>query len=96
MFGYIMINKPEIKYKDYDLYRSFYCGLCRELKEKFGLAGQLSLSYDLTFVILLLNGLYETPAHKGTTRCILHPLCKHVVRRNEITEYAADMNILLT
>ena len=96
MFGYIMINKPEIKYKDYDLYRSFYCGLCRELKEKFGLAGQLSLSYDLTFVILLLNGLYETPAHKGTTRCIFHPLCKHVVRRNEITEYAADMNILLT
>ena len=33
MFGYIVMNQPEMKFKDYDLYRSFYCGLCRELKE---------------------------------------------------------------
>ena len=25
MFGYIVMNKPEIKFKDFDLYRSFYC-----------------------------------------------------------------------
>ena len=31
MFGYIVMNKPEIKFKDFDLYRSFYCGLCREV-----------------------------------------------------------------
>ena len=30
MFGYIVMNKPEIKFKDFDLYRSFYCGLCRD------------------------------------------------------------------
>ena len=29
MFGYVVMNRPEIKFKDYDLYRSFYCGLCR-------------------------------------------------------------------
>lgn len=23
MFGYIVMNKPEIKFKDFDLYRSF-------------------------------------------------------------------------
>ena len=27
MFGYVVMNKPEIKFKDFDLYRSFYCGL---------------------------------------------------------------------
>ena len=32
MFGYVVMNKPEIKFKDFDLYRSFYCGLCRELR----------------------------------------------------------------
>jgi hypothetical protein len=31
MFGYVTVNKPEIKFKDFDVYRSFYCGLCREL-----------------------------------------------------------------
>lgn len=96
MFGYIIINKPEIKFKDYDVYRSFYCGLCRELKKKFGISGQLSLTYDMTFVILLLNGLYETPVQKEKTRCIMHPFQKNTICRNEITEYAADMNVLLT
>lgn len=95
MFGYVMINKPEIKFKDYEVYRSFYCGLCRELREKYGISGQLSLTYDMTFVILLLSGLYEPPTRKGKTRCAVHPVCSHPVRKNEITEYAADMNVLL-
>lgn len=69
MFGYIVMNKPEIKFKDFDLYRSFYCGLCRELRERYGVTGQISLTYDMTFVILLLSGLYEPPTRKGTTRC---------------------------
>lgn len=96
MFGYIVINQPEIKFKDYDLYRSFYCGLCRELREKYGIAGQISLTYDMTFVLMLLSGLYEPSTQKGMTRCIVRPVKKHQVRRNEITEYAADMNILLS
>lgn len=96
MFGYVVMNKPEIKFKDYDMYRSFYCGLCRELKEQYGVSGQITLSYDMTFVVLLLSGLYEPPTKKGTTRCIVHPIRKQPVRRNEITEYGADMNIFLT
>ena len=96
MFGYVVLNKPEIKFKDFDLYRSFYCGLCRELKEKYGISGQISLTYDMTFVVILLSALYEPDTQKGTTRCIIHPVRKQTVRRNEVTEYAADMNVLLT
>ena len=43
MFGYIVMNKPEIKMKDFDMYRTFYCGLCRELREKYGISGQITL-----------------------------------------------------
>lgn len=96
MFGYIVMNQPEMKFKDYDLYRSFYCGLCRELKERYGLSGQISLNYDLTFLLVLLSALYEPPTRKGKTRCVMHPVCRQPVRKNEITEYAADMNIILT
>ena len=95
MFGYIVMNKPEIKFKDFDLYRSFYCGLCRELRERYGVTGQISLTYDMTFVILLLSGLYEPPTRKGTTRCVIHPVQKQPVRKNAVTEYAADMNVFL-
>ena len=67
MFGYVTIDKPELKIREFDEYRSFYCGLCRELRERYGIPGQISLSYDMTFVILLLSGLYETPTRRGTT-----------------------------
>ena len=74
MFGYVTVNKPEIKFKDFDVYRSFYCGLCRELRERYGIPGQISLTYDMTFVVLLLSALYEPPTKKGTSRCVVHPL----------------------
>lgn len=95
MFGYVVMNRPEMKIKDYDMYRSFYCGLCRELRERYGITGQLTLTYDMTFVIMLLSGLYEPPTRKGTSRCIVHPVRRQTVRKNQVTEYAADMNVFL-
>lgn len=96
MFGYIIINKGDMKFKEFDIYHSYYCGLCRVLKEKYGLAGQLSLSYDMTFLIMILSSLYEPDTRLGETKCAAHPFEKHVVRTNEFTEYAADMNVLFT
>ena len=95
MFGYVVPNRSELKVKDYELYRSFYCGLCRELLRKYGISGQLTLTYDLTFVILLLSGLYEPPVTKGKMRCVVSPIVSHPVRKNRFTVYAADMNLIL-
>ena len=53
MFGYIIVNKQELKFREFDVYQSYYCGLCQSLKERFGRRGQLTLSYDMTFVALL-------------------------------------------
>ena len=96
MFGYVVINRPELKVRHYDEYHSWYCGLCRELKERFGIRGQISLTYDMTFVILLLDGLYEPPVKKGVTCCAVHPLIRQTVRKSAATEYGADMNLLLS
>lgn len=95
VFGYVMINKPELKVREFEVYQSYYCGLCRELKRKYGLRGQITLTYDLTFLLLLLSSLYEPKEQKGTCRCVAHPGGRHPVRRNAITEYAADMNLLM-
>ena len=94
MFGYIIINKAEMKFKEFDVYHSFYCGICRELKRKYGISGQLSLSYDMTFLAILLTGLYEPETEQSSCKCIAHPFENHETRRNEFTEYAADMNAL--
>lgn len=96
MFGYIAINKAEMKFKDYDMYHSYYCGLCKCLKERYGIRGQVTLSFDMTFLILLLTGLYEPREQKETVNCIAHPLQKHTARTNEFTEYAAAVNLILS
>ena len=95
MFGTVTIHQPEMKFKDFDVYRSFYCGVCRSLKHRHGLSGQSTLSYDMTFLAVLLSALYEPETAVGTTWCVPHPLTKHPLRSNSYVDYAADMNILL-
>lgn len=94
MFGYIIVNKAEMKFKEFDIYQSFYCGICRELKKRYGGCGQLSLSYDMTFLAILLTGLYDPETTLGSCKCIAHPFENHRTRNNIYTEYAADMNML--
>lgn len=96
MFGYIVVNKAELKFKEYDVYRSYYCGLCKSLKEREGNLSRLVLSYDMTFVYMLLTGLYEPETTCSAERCMVHPLEKHTMCRNEFADYAADMSVLLT
>lgn len=96
MFGYIIVNKPEMKFKEFDIYHGYYCGLCRKLKEHYKASGQITLSYDMTFVLVVLSSLYEPETRDGMTRCAAHPLRKHPTKINEITDYAAHMNVLLT
>ncbi len=94
MFGYVMINKAEMKFREFDVYHSFYCGICRDLKRKYGVPGQIALSYDMTFLAILLTGLYEPETAAGSCKCAAHPFERHETRNNIYTEYAADMNIL--
>ena len=96
MFGYVTVYEPELKMKDYRRYKAYYCGLCSVLKERFGSLGQLTLTYDMTFAILLLTSLYESETRREDHRCKVHPVKKQAMLRNEMTEYAADMNVVLS
>lgn len=96
MFGYIIINKGDMKFKEFDIYHSYYCGLCQALKERYGKLGQISLSYDMTFFVMLLSSLYEPETELFRVKCVAHPFDKHPVRMNEFSYYGADMNLLFT
>ena len=95
MFGYVTICEPELKVKDLKKYKAYYCGLCRVLKEEYGFMGQMTLTYDMTFATILLSSLYESVADLETHRCKVHPVKKQMMLKNEITSYAAAMNVLL-
>lgn len=95
MFGYVTINRCELKVRELEVYQSYYCGLCRVLKDRYGLTGCTTLNYDMTFLGLLLSGLHEleeTPKKRVCRR--RDPYCKSAVY-TEALAYAADMNYML-
>lgn len=96
MFGYVVVNKPELKFKEFDIYKGYYCGLCHSLKKRYGIFGQLTLTYDMTFLSMLLTALYEPEVFDENHRCKSHPLKKQRMIFSEYTDYVADMNIILS
>ena len=96
MLGYITPKREEHKVKEFDRYRGFYCGLCFDLKKHCGEAARFSLTYDMTFLAILLTSLYDTKTSSEMRYCILHPLQKKLVIHNKYTEYAAKMSLMMT
>lgn len=95
MFGYVLINKPDMTFKEYDVYHGYYCGLCHMLGKQFGLSARMTLNYEMTFLALLLSGVYEPETVKNEQHCPVHLLKKQVFYENEMVAYAAEMSIVL-
>ena len=95
MFGYVRINKMDLTFREYEHYKAYYCGLCKYLKRNHTELSRMTINYDITFQIVLLSSIYQPSAQVFHEKCIVDPVKKkkHII--NEITEYAASMNILL-
>ncbi len=53
MTGYIRPLPSELKLREYRYYRGAYCGLCHAMGKCTGQCSRLTLSYDMTFLVLL-------------------------------------------
>ena len=95
MFGFVVLNKADASKEDKALYKAHYCGLCHVLGQRYGKKGMMALSYDMVFLDLLLEDLYNEVPVKGKERCKLHPLKEHDYQYSEATGYSADMQMLL-
>ncbi len=72
MFGYVRPRKAELKIKEFDYYRSVYCGLC-QAEKKLSRRLRLLLSYDLVALALLRIGTAEECSAFCQKRCPRHP-----------------------
>ena len=96
MFGYIMPDKPELKVWEYEVFRGYYCGVCKTIGRNAGHRSRLTLSFDTAFLALLLDSLNKDPISGKKKRCMIHPMKKRfIVESKPALEYASDINILL-
>lgn len=96
MFGYVRPCRPELKCRDFDLYQATYCGLCCCLRRRYGWIAPMTLTYDFTFLALLL---WEPEEHFRPCRgrCHANPLVqKAICPDSPALALAADESIILT
>ncbi|MBQ3000147.1 MAG: hypothetical protein IJD63_00190 [Oscillospiraceae bacterium] len=95
MFGFVMADIKELTHEQQKRYNSIYCGICRRMRLRSGGAARLGLSYDVTFLAMLLMSLYEPEEEGGKRACNFHPIRPRPWVDNEFVIYGADMNIAL-
>lgn len=76
MFGYIRVFKPELRIKEWEMYRAVYCTLCKKLGKNYGLFARMTLSYDFTFLALLKMSLSDDDCQTKSGRCAFNPAKK--------------------
>lgn len=96
MFGYVTPCKMEMKIKDFELFRAYYCGLCKSIKKQYGNLPRLVLNYDMTFLAILIDALNNDKINAENHRCIANKFKKKsYVVSSPALEYAAFMNVAL-
>lgn len=95
MFGYVVANLDRLSEDQRGLYRAVYCGLCKTLGSRHGFACRVTLTYDMTFLILLLSSMADEEPAFEKLRCGMHPLKAQQSFTSQYTAYCADMNLIL-
>ncbi len=97
MFGYVNAYKDLLRVCDYNVFRGYYCGLCKQLGKSFNQLTRFGLSYDMTFLAILISSLDEGKVNLKTENCIAHPISKRpVIREDNGIIYSTDMSVILT
>lgn len=96
MFGLVMAGENDLTEEEKTIYRGYYCGLCRKLGERGGIRSRMTLTFDLTFLALFLSGYYDLEETRSEIRCPAHPKKKKLTVTTDMTDYAADMNLILS
>ena len=96
MLGVMMVRKDELKFREYDRYRGYYCGLCRAIGKRCSSVCRMALSFEMTFLAMLHTSLYEPETDCGKHRCLFHPVSKRLMLSNEAIDYAADLSAIIS
>ena len=96
MFGYLRVQKSELRVREWEAYRSVYCGLCRQMGKDYSFLTRLTLSYDCTFYAILLMSLHRSCKGFDKGRCCFNPMKKCGFARCEGDAYskAAALSVI--
>ena len=84
MFGYVRVDKGELKVREYEAYCGLYCSLCRALSKRYGVLSRLLLSYDSTFLAMVRLSKDGVLPNFRSGRCSFNPAKRFRTEKSSI------------
>ena len=96
MFGYVRADTPYLYIKDDRLYRAMYCGVCKGIAEVCGHSARMGLSYDVTFLSVLLHNILGQDVVIEKQHCLTHCIrSRQMANVDELTRQLGALNTAL-
>ena len=96
MFGYVRTDTPYLYIKDQTLYRAMYCGVCKGIGQVCGQAARIGLSYDVTFLSVLLHNVAGIDVKIEKSHCLTHCIrAREMAQVDEMTRQIGALNTIL-
>ena len=96
MFGYVRADTPYFYFKDDNLYRSMYCGVCKGIGQVCGQAARMGLSYDVTFLSVILHNIAGVDVKIEKSHCLTHCIrTRQMAEVDELTRRLGALNTAL-
>lgn len=95
MFGYVIPDKLNMYIKDFNVFQSFYCGLCKTLGKTGSQITRLCTNYDMTFYNVLIHSLKNQEVKFERKLCVYNGKKKVVVVPDDISRQMADIAVML-
>ncbi len=96
MFGYVRADTPYLYIKDDDLYRAMYCGVCKGIGQVCGQTARMGLSYDVTFLSVILHNIAGIDVTIERSHCLTHCIrSRQMAEVDELTRRLGALNTAL-
>ncbi len=96
MFGYVRTDTPYLFIKDDNLYRAMYCGVCKGIGATCGQTARIGLSYDVTFLSVILHNILGVDVKIEKQHCLTHCIrSRQMAEVDELTKQLGVFNTVL-
>ncbi len=96
MFGYVRADTPYLYIKDETLYKAMYCGVCKGIAEVCGHSARMGLSYDVTFLSVILHNISGQDVKIEKSHCLTHCIRSRMMADvDELTRQLGALNTVL-
>ena len=97
MFGYIKPLKNELRIKEYELYRAYYCSMCKKLGESYGVFARFTLNFEFVFLSILCASLNDKDCPTKLGRCPFNPTkkCNYCEKSDAELDFSSSAAIIM-